>query len=141
VVAREAIKEGHDFAACYTVDNVFNPWQTEIVLGGSLIEACEVDAHTPFVALFLHHEHVGEPCWISDWLDESGFQQAMHFDLGCLRFLVRHFPQPLLFRAHRGVDAQAVLDDGTADPGQIEGGPGEDILVIRETGKGFFLVS
>jgi hypothetical protein len=61
----------------------------------------------------------------------------MHFGLYCLRFLVRHFPQPLLFWAHQRVDAQAVLDDGTADPNQIEGGPGEDILVTGETGKEF----
>jgi hypothetical protein len=89
----------------------------------------------------MHHDHIGQPCWIRDWLDESGFQQAMHFGLGCLCFLVGHFPQPLLFRAHRGVNAQVVLDDGTADPDQIEGGPGEDILVTEETGKEFFLMS
>ena len=34
-----------------------------------------------------------------------------------------------------------MLDDGTADPDQIEGGPGEDILVTGETGNEFFLVS
>jgi hypothetical protein len=105
VVAREAIKEGHDFVACCTVDNFVNSWQREIVLGAGLIEVCEVDAHTPFAALFLHHDHVGEPCWINDWLDESGFQQAMHFGLGCLRFLVGHFLQPLLLWVHQGVDA------------------------------------
>jgi hypothetical protein len=47
----------------------------------------------------------------------------------------------LLFRAHRRVDAQDVLDDGAADPDQIEGGPSEYILVLGETGKEFFLVS
>jgi hypothetical protein len=34
-----------------------------------------------------------------------------------------------------------VLDDGTADLDQIEGGPSEDILVVGETGKEFFLIS
>jgi hypothetical protein len=34
-----------------------------------------------------------------------------------------------------------MLDDGAADPNQIEGGPSEDILVLGETGKEFFLVS
>jgi hypothetical protein len=34
-----------------------------------------------------------------------------------------------------------VLDDETADPDQIEGGPGKDILITGETGKEFFLVS
>ena len=34
-----------------------------------------------------------------------------------------------------------MLDDGTADLDQIEGGPSEDILVVGETGKEFFLVS
>jgi hypothetical protein len=107
----------------------------------SLIEACEIDAHAPLATLLLHHDHVGEPGWIRDWLDEFGFQQAMHLGLGCHSFLIGHFSQSLLFRAHRGVDAQAVLDDGAADPDQIECGPGEDILVSGETGKEFFLVS
>jgi hypothetical protein len=34
-----------------------------------------------------------------------------------------------------------VLDDRAADPDQIEGRPGEDVLVLGETGKEFFLVS
>jgi hypothetical protein len=34
-----------------------------------------------------------------------------------------------------------VLDDGMANPDQIEGGLGEYILVAGETGKEFFLVS
>jgi hypothetical protein len=34
-----------------------------------------------------------------------------------------------------------VLDDGVANPNQIECGPGEDILVSGETGKEFFLIS
>jgi hypothetical protein len=65
----------------------------------------------------------------------------MHLGLGCLSFLIGHFSQSLLFRAHRGVDAQAVLDDGAADPNQIECGLGEDILVSGETRKELFLVS
>jgi hypothetical protein len=138
VVPREAIKEGHNFAACCAVDNFVDSWQGKIVLGTSLIEACEVDAHALLATLLLHHDHVGEPCWVSNWLDEPGFQQAMHLSLGCLGFLMRHFPQSLLFRAHRGVDAQAVLDDRAADPNQIEGGPSKDILVSGETGKEFF---
>jgi hypothetical protein len=34
-----------------------------------------------------------------------------------------------------------VIDDGAADPDQIEGGPSEDILVSGETGNEFFLIS
>jgi hypothetical protein len=34
-----------------------------------------------------------------------------------------------------------MLDDGAADPNQIEGGPSEDILVSGETGDEFFLIS
>jgi hypothetical protein len=49
--------------------------------------------------------------------------------------------QSLLFWAHRRVDAQAVLDDGAADPDQIDGGPSEDVLVSGETRDEFFLVS
>jgi hypothetical protein len=34
-----------------------------------------------------------------------------------------------------------VLDDGAADPDQIEGGPSEDVLVSGETRDEFFLIS
>ena len=37
--------------------------------------------------------------------------------------------------------AKAVLDDGAADPDQIEGGPSEDVLVSGEAGDEFLLVS
>jgi hypothetical protein len=88
----------------------------EVVLGARLVEAREVDALAPFVALLLLLYDVGEPCRVSDWFDESSFQQVMHFGLGCLRFFVGHFLQPLLFWAHRGVVAQTMFDDGAADP-------------------------
>jgi hypothetical protein len=140
VVPREAIKEGHNFAACCAVDNFVDSWQGKIVLGASLLRLVK-SMHMRHLPLFLHHDHVGEPCWISDWLDESSFQQAMHLGLGYLSFLIGHFAQSLLFWAHRGVDVEAMLDDGMADPNQIEGGPSEDILVSGETGKEFFLVS
>jgi hypothetical protein len=74
VVTGEAIKEGHDFAACRAIDYFVDPWQGEVILGTSLIEACEVYAHAPLAAFLLHHDHVGEPCRISDWLDEFGFK-------------------------------------------------------------------
>ena len=60
--------------------------------------------------------------------------------LDCLSFLIGHFPQSLLFRTHRGVDAQAVLDDGAADPDQVEGRPGEDIFVLGQIAEEFLLV-
>jgi hypothetical protein len=65
----------------------------------------------------------------------------VHLSLGCFSFLIGHFSKSLLFWAHRRVDAQAVLDDGAADPDQIEGRPSEDILVSGEIGNEFFLVS
>jgi hypothetical protein len=65
----------------------------------------------------------------------------VHLGLGGFSLFVGHFAQSLLFWAHRRVDAQAVLDDGAADPDQIEGGPSEYVLVSRETRDEFFLVS
>jgi hypothetical protein len=41
---------------------------------------------------------------------------------------------------HQRVDAQTVLDDGAADSDQVEGRPGEDVLVSGETGDEFLLV-
>jgi hypothetical protein len=141
VVTGEAIEEGHDFASCRAIDYFVDPWQGEVVLGTSLIEAGEVYAHVSLAAFLLHHDHVGEPCRISNWLDEVGFQQAVHLGLDGFSLLVRHFVQPLLFWAHRRVDAQTVLYDGAADPDQNEGGPSEDVLVSGEARDEFLLVS
>jgi hypothetical protein len=88
----------------------------------------------------LYHDYVGEPCRVGDGFDEIGLQQAVHFGFGGFRLFVGHFAQPLLFWVHRRVDAQTVLDDGATDSNQVEGGPGEDILVSGETGDEFLLV-
>jgi hypothetical protein len=61
VVTGEAIEEGHDFAACCAIDNFVDPWHGEVILGTSLIEACEVYAHAPLAALLLHHDHCNTP--------------------------------------------------------------------------------
>ena len=115
MVTGEAIEEGHDFASCCAIDYFVNPWQGEIVLGAGLIETGEVDTHAPLAAFLLHHDHVDEPCRISDWLDEVGFQHAVHLGFSGFSLLIGHFAQSLLSWAHRGVDAQAVLYDGAAD--------------------------
>jgi hypothetical protein len=137
VVAGEAVKEGHDFASGCAINYFVDPWQREIVLGTGLVEASEVDAHAPLVAFLLYHDHVGEPCRISDWFDEVGFQQAVHLGFGGFGLFVGHFAQSLLFWAHRRVDAQTVLNDGAADSDQVEGGPSEDVLVSGETEMSF----
>jgi hypothetical protein len=64
----------------------------------------------------------------------------VHLGFGGFGLLVGHFAQSLLYWAHRGVDAQAVLSDGAADSDQVVGGPSEDILVAGEAGDEFFLV-
>jgi hypothetical protein len=115
VVAGEAVKEGHDFASCCAIDYFVDPWQREIVHGTGLIEAGEVDAHAPLAAFLLYHDHVGEPCRISDWFDEVGFQQAVHLGFGVFGLFVGHFAQSLLSWAHQRVDAQTVLNDGATD--------------------------
>jgi hypothetical protein len=142
VVTGEAIEEGHDLASCCAIDYFVDPWQGKIVLGTCLIETGEVDTHhAPLAAFLLHHDHVGEPCRVSNWLDEVGFQQAVHLGFGGFSLLVGHFVQSLLSSAHRRVDAQAMLYDGAAHSNQIEGGPSEDVLVSGETRDEFFLVS
>jgi hypothetical protein len=88
----------------------------------------------------LHHDYVGEPRRIGNWFDEIGLQQAVYFGFGGFCFFIGHFAQPLLLWAHRGVDAQAVLDDGAADSDQVECRPGEDVLIPREAGDEILLV-
>jgi hypothetical protein len=74
VVTGEAVEEGHDFASYCAIDYFVNPWQGEVVLGAGLVKTGEVDTHAPLAAFLSHHDHVGEPCRVSDWLDEVGFQ-------------------------------------------------------------------
>jgi hypothetical protein len=38
------------------------------------------------------------------------------------------------------VDVQTVLDDGATDSDQVEGRPGEDVLISGKTGDEFLLV-
>ena len=138
VVAGEADEEGHDFASGCAIDYFVDPWQREIVLGTCLIEACEVNAHAPLAAFLLYHDHLA----LSTILyHEVGFQQAVHFGFGGFCLLIGHFAQSLLFWVHRRVDAQTVLNDGATDFDQVEGEPGEDVLVSGETGDEFLLIS
>jgi hypothetical protein len=94
----------------------------------------------PLATLLLHHDYVGEPRRVGDWLNEIGLQQAVYFGFGSFRFFIRHFAQPLLLWAHQRVDAQTVLDDGATDSDQVKGRPGEDVLISGETGDEFLLV-
>jgi hypothetical protein len=64
----------------------------------------------------------------------------MYLGLGGFCLLIRHFAEPLFFWSHRRVDSQAVLNDGSADPDQVEGGPGEDVFVLGQTAEEFLLV-
>jgi hypothetical protein len=57
----------------------------------------------------------------------------VYLGFGGFCFLIRHFAQSLLLRLHRRVDAQAVFDDSATDADQVEGGPGEDVLIFGET--------
>jgi hypothetical protein len=75
----------------------------------------------------MHIRHL--PLRIGNWFDEIGLQQAVYFGFGGFCFFIGHLAQPLLLWAHRRVDAQAVLDDGSADSDQVEGGPGEGVFV------------
>jgi hypothetical protein len=96
--------------------------------------------HMRHLPLFLYHDYVGEPRGVGDWFNEIGLQQAVHFSFGGFLFFIGHFAQRLLFWADRRVDAQTVLDDSAADSDQVEGGPGEDVLVSGEIGDEFLLI-
>jgi hypothetical protein len=64
----------------------------------------------------------------------------VYLGLGGFCLLIRHLAQPLLLRPHRRVDSQDVLDDGATDSDQVKGGPGEDVLILGQTGEESFLV-
>jgi hypothetical protein len=140
VVAGETVEERHDFASGCTIDYPVDPGQREIVLGAGLIEACEIDAHPPLVAFLLYHDYVSEPHRVGDWFDEIGLKQGEYLGFGGFYFFIRHFAQPLLLRPHRRVDAQTVFDDSATDSDQVEGRPGEYVLISGKTGDEFLLV-
>jgi hypothetical protein len=64
----------------------------------------------------------------------------MYLGLDGFCLLVRHFTEPLFFRSHRRVDSQGVLNYGSADPDQVDGGPGEDVFVLGQAAEEFLLV-
>jgi hypothetical protein len=140
MVAGEAIEERHDFAPDRTIDDFVDPKQREVVLGAGLVKTGEIDTHSPFAALLLHHHYVGEPCRVGNWLDKFGLKQAMYLSLGGLCLLIRHLAQPLFLRPYRRVNSHAVLDDGATDSDQVEGGLGEDVFILRQTTEESLLV-
>jgi hypothetical protein len=105
-----------------------------------LVETGEINAHPPLATLLLHHDYVSEPRRLGNWFDEIGLKQAVYLGFGGFYFFIRHFAQSLLLRPHRRVDAQAVFDDSVTDSDQVEGGPGEDVLISGKTGDESLLV-
>jgi hypothetical protein len=73
MIAQEAIKERHDFAASCRIDNFVDSWQRKIVLWTGFVEVGEVNAHSLFLIYLLHHDDIGEPGGVSNWFDEFGF--------------------------------------------------------------------
>jgi hypothetical protein len=74
VITREAVEEGNDFVAGCSIDDLVDSRQREVIFGACLVKAGEVNAHVPFSVLLLYNHNVGEPGWVSYWLNEFGFQ-------------------------------------------------------------------
>ena len=67
MIAREAIQERHDFTASCRNNNFVDSWQRKIVLWTSFVEVGEIDTHSSFPILLLHHDDIGEPVGVSNW--------------------------------------------------------------------------
>ena len=61
------------------VYQLVNPWQREAIFWASLIQVCEIDAHSPLTVALFYHDHVCQPVWIEDFPDEINFQQLLYF--------------------------------------------------------------
>jgi hypothetical protein len=100
VIAREAVKERHNFTSGHTIDDLVDPRQREIILGAGLVETGEINAHPPLATLFLNHDYVGELRRVGNWFNEIVLKQAVYLGFGGFGFFIRHFAQSLLLRPH-----------------------------------------
>ena len=82
--------------ACCRIHQLVDPRKEEAVLGTGLVEVGEVDADSPFVALLLHQDRVGEPLRVVCLFNKIGSPQLVNFFEESLTSLCIHLPRFLL---------------------------------------------
>jgi hypothetical protein len=71
-----------------------------------LIEVGVVNAHSPFIVLFLYKDRISYPLWMDYFFNEASREEFSYFPFDCLSFVLSKPAKALLFaqlvRVHLG---------------------------------------
>jgi hypothetical protein len=107
-------------------------WERVVILRASLVQICEVYAHSPLAILLRHHHNIGEPIKALHFPDYSCIKQVLDFSLRSLLPFFGHGSKALPHWLELRINIEYMLHDIPANTLQISRRPGKDILVISE---------
>jgi hypothetical protein len=62
-----------------------------------LVEIGVVNAHSPFIVLFLYKDGISDPLWMDYFFNEANRQEFSYFPFDCLSFVLSKPSKALLF--------------------------------------------
>jgi hypothetical protein len=62
-----------------------------------LIEVGVVNAHSPFIVLFLYKDRISYPLWMDYFFNEASHEEFSYFPFDCLSFVLSKSAKALLF--------------------------------------------
>jgi hypothetical protein len=62
-----------------------------------LIEVGVVNAHSPFIVLFLYKDEISYPLWMDYFFNEASREEFSYFPFNCLSFVLSKPAKALLF--------------------------------------------
>jgi hypothetical protein len=105
-----------------------------------LVEIGVINAHSPFIILFLYKNGISYPLWMDYFFNESSHEEFSYFPFDCLTLIVSKPPQVLLFGHSLWVYIQTMLDQFPGHPWHVRWFPRKYISVSpKETDEHEFL--
>jgi hypothetical protein len=105
-----------------------------------LVEIGVINAHSPFIILFLYKNGISYSLWMDYFFNESSREEFSYFSFDCLTLVVSKPPQALLFGNILWVYIQTMLDHFPGHPWHVRWSPCEYVSVSpKETDKREFL--
>jgi hypothetical protein len=90
-----------------------------MVLWAVLVEISVVDAHSPFIVLFLYKNGISYPLWMDYFFNKSSREKFSYLPFDGLTLIVSKPAQALLFRRSLWVYIQSMLDQLPGHPWHI----------------------
>jgi hypothetical protein len=105
-----------------------------------LVEIGVINAHSPFIILFLYKDGISYLLWMDYFFNESSREEFSYFPFNCLTLVVSKPPQALLFGHGLWVYIQTMLDQFPGHPWHIRWFLHEYVSVsLKETDEREFL--